>query len=333
MTRRHRAGGFAVVLALVVACASGGRPAGASDTVETQAPDPPLAATDDSEGLDRIAAAKGWGYLVERLVSDGLDRTEVAGAFADPRVPAFDGLFFSLEPRESKALYREVLTRKSVHLARECREENTKALEAAEQTYGVSAEVIAAILHVETRCGRNTGSSLVLPGLARLAMANEPANLAANVERHATREGVVDEGIAALVRARAQVLDQMFYPEVRATFQVAGTLGMQPLDMTGSPSGAFGAPQFLPTSYQRYGEDGNGDGRVDLFEIDDAAASTARFLEAHGWRPGLSRAQQRAVIWSYNRSDAYIDAVLALAAQLNTGRHHEIHGSVASSNR
>jgi membrane-bound lytic murein transglycosylase B len=329
LTGRYPAAGLAAVLALSVACAGGNRPASASDVIETQAPNPPLAATSDVP--DQVALAKGWGYLVERLVSDGLERADVVGVFADPRVPAFDGLFFRLEPRESKALYRDVLTRRSVLLARECREENAKALEAAGRAHGVSADIITAILHVETRCGRNTGSSLVLPGLARLAMANEPTNLAANVERSATHEGVVDEALAAQVRARAQVLEEMFYPEVRATFQVAQTLGVQPLEMTGSPSGAFGAPQFLPTSYQRYGEDGNGDGRIDLFEMDDAAASTARFLEAHGWRPGLTRHQQRAVIWSYNRSDAYIDAVLALAARLNTGRHHEIRGAVARS--
>jgi membrane-bound lytic murein transglycosylase B len=308
-------------------------PARASDADEGQAPEPPPAVAENPDGLDRVAVTKGWGYLVERLVNDGLDRSQVTSAFADPRIPPFDGLFFSLAPREPKQLYREVLTRKSVLRARECREENARALEAAGQAHGVSADLITAILHVETRCGRNTGSSLVLPGLARLAMANEPSNLAANLERYANPDGVVDEGLAAQVRARARVLEAMFYPEVRATFQVAETLGLQPLEMTGSPSGAFGAPQFLPTSYQRYGEDGNNDGRVDLFEIDDAAASTARFLEAHGWRPGLTRAQQRAVIWSYNRSDAYIDAVLALTARLNAGHHHGIRGAVASSDR
>ena len=343
MRGTRRAADLAALLALGLACATGDRPAVAADTLETQAPDPApaveaapppaVAATNDSEELGRVAAAKGWGYLVERLVNDGLDRSEVTSAFADPRVPSFDGLLFSLEPRESRHLYREILTRRSVLLAQECREENARALEAAEQAHGVSAELITAILHVETRCGRNTGSSLVLPGLARLAMANEPSNLAANLERRANNEGVVDEELAAQVRARAQRLDETFYPEVRATFQVAQTLGLQPLEMTGSPSGAFGAPQFLPTSYQRFGEDGNGDGRVDLFDIDDAAASTARFLEAHGWRTGLSRAEQREVIWSYNRSDAYIDAVLALAARLSAWRHHELRASVATSNR
>jgi membrane-bound lytic murein transglycosylase B len=331
--------GFAVFLFFAAACATADGPADASDGVETPTPIPSstetaaAGATEDTHVLDRVVVAKGWGYLVDRLAGDGLDRVRVAAAFADPRVPSFEGLSFGLAPRESKVLYRAVLTRRSIVLARECREENSKALDAAEQAHGVSAEIITAILHVETRCGRNTGSSLVLPGLARLAMANEPSNLANNVDRLAMRDGVVNEQIAAQVRDRAQVLDAMFYPEVRATFQVADTLGMDPLEMTGSPSGAFGAPQFLPTSYQRFGEDGNGDGRVDLYEMGDAAASTARFLEAHGWRPGLSRAQQRAVIWSYNRSDAYIDAVLALAAKLNWVRHHEIRGSVAESGR
>jgi membrane-bound lytic murein transglycosylase B len=112
----------------------------------------------------------------------------------------------------------------------------------------------------------------------------------------------------------------MFYPEVRATFRVADDLRIDPLDLLGSPSGAFGNPQFLPTSYLRHGADGNGDGVVDLFTIDDAAASAARFLAASGWSPGISRAQQRQVIWHYNRSDAYIDAVLGLSDRIRKAR-------------
>jgi len=60
------------------------------------------------------------------------------------------------------------------------------------------------------------------------------------------------------------------------------------LAMRGSGAGAFGYPQFLPTSYLRYGADGNGDGRIRLDDMDDAAASCARFLAQNGWRPGLS---------------------------------------------
>ena len=87
--------------------------------------------------------------------------------------------------------------------------------------------------------------------------------------------------------------------------------------MRGSGAGAFGFPQFLPTSYLRYGVDGDGDGRVSLYDMADAAASCARFLAQNGWRPGLSLAEQRRVLWQYNRSEPYIDTILALHRQID----------------
>jgi membrane-bound lytic murein transglycosylase B len=302
-----------LVLLVALACAPQARPEAAPPP-----PPPPPAqwAAPGGELATQVARAKGWGWLVEKLVTDGQDRVRVAEAFADPGLPDFDVLFFRVDPRESHALYRGLLREGSVAAARECRAENSAAFEAAEQATGVSADVIAAILHVETHCGRNTGSSVVLYGLARLAMANEPANVEANVARTATQDGVVDEELAARVRARAAQLEEIFYPEVIGTFVVAERLGIGPLELTGSPSGAFGTPQFLPTSYLRFGIDANGDGRVDLYDLPDAAASAGRFLAEYGWKPDLGRAEQRGVIWNYNRSDAYIDTVLAIAARI-----------------
>jgi membrane-bound lytic murein transglycosylase B len=63
--------------------------------------------------------------------------------------------------------------------------------------------------------------------------------------------------------------------------------------------------------------DGTGDGRVDLFDIGDASASCANYLAAQGWRKGLTDKQRRAVIWRYNRSEAYVSTVLALARSLD----------------
>jgi membrane-bound lytic murein transglycosylase B len=119
------------------------------------------------------------------------------------------------------------------------------------------------------------------------------------------------------VRARARYLYDTFYPEVRAVFALASRLGTDPLAIRGSGSGAFGAPQFLPTSYFRHGVDGDGDGRVDLDDPADAAISCASYLRGAGWRPGLSAAGRRRVIWGYNHSDAYIDTVLALASAID----------------
>lgn len=258
-----------------------------------------------------------WTRLVQRLTADGVDPVAVRAAFDDPRMEAFRGLPFSLDPTEHASLYRGFLRPDSVARARRCRDAHDAALRAAEARFGVPAGVVGAILHVETQCGRNTGRRAVLVQLAKLAMANDPDNVRWNIARHT--EGVPGPrrpAVEARVRERASALERTFYPEVVAAFAVASRNQIDPLSITGSGAGAFGLPQFLPSSYLRYAVDGNGDGRVSLYDPDDAIASAANYLRANGWRADLGREGQRRVIWTYNHSDAYIDTVLTLAAAL-----------------
>jgi len=53
---------------------------------------------------------------------------------------------------------------------------------------------------------------------------------------------------------------------------------------------------------------------VSQYDPADALASCARFLQAHGWAPGIGREQKRCVIGSYNCSTSYVETVLALAS-------------------
>ncbi len=259
-----------------------------------------------------------WSYLVEKLIADGVPRATVVRSFSDPRVPAFDGLPFALEPREPQSRYRQFLEPGSLARARRCRDRWWPEISRAGRSTNVSPEVIAAILHVETGCGGYTGNSVVLYRLARLAMAAEPANLARNVASHQrSNRDLSRREVARKTAARARYLEDNFYPEVRATFTMSSQLGIDPLAIRGSVAGAFGWPQFLPASYVRFGRDGNANARVSLFEPPDAMHSVAAYLAGHGWRPGLSHAARRRVIWHYNRSDAYIDTVLALADRLH----------------
>jgi membrane-bound lytic murein transglycosylase B len=263
---------------------------------------------------------EGWDYLIDKLTADGVSVERVVATFQDPRVERFTGLDFSLHrPREPRALYRGFLRARTIAAARRCRARYADAFENAERAHGVSAGLLAAILFVESGCGDSTGSHLILTRLARLAMANAPENVRRNLARYADDDGHVDPTVEAQLRQRARELEGTFYPEVRALFTVAERLGVSPLDIRGSKGGAFGAPQFLPTSYLADGVDADGDGRVSLDDPADAAASCARFLADHGWRPGLSRSERRAVIWQYNRSDAYVDSVLTLAARIQSG--------------
>ncbi len=257
----------------------------------------------------------GWGYLVDKLAADGVPRAKAAAVFGDPRMPAFDGLPFNLAPRESHGRYRDLRSAASVRAARDCRARYAAAFEKAAAREGVPASLVATIVHVESACGRNTGGDTVVHRLARLAMANEPENLAFNIRRHAGDPP--DPALAEQTRGRGAYLERTFYPEVRGVFTMAEKLGIDPLGMEGSSAGAFGFPQFLPTSYLRYGVDGNGDGHVSLYDMEDAAASCARFLAGNGWRANLSLPERRRVIWQYNRSDAYIDTILSLHGQID----------------
>jgi membrane-bound lytic murein transglycosylase B len=263
-----------------------------------------------------------WSYLIDKLVADGVDRGRVIAVFRDPRLGPFEGLEYgTMRGGERSAMYRGFLRPPSVADAQRCRARYDTEFLAAEERFEVPASVVSALLHVETHCGRNTGNSVVFARLARLAMANDPSNLRRNLARH-TR-GIpagLSGDIERRVRQRARELEGVFYPEVLAMFGLADRTGVDPLDVRGSGSGAFGLPQFLPSSYLRFGVDGNGDGQVSLYDPADAIASAANYLSRHGWRPGISRSQQRQVIWAYNHSDPYIDTVLTLAGWIESSQ-------------
>jgi len=81
---------------------------------------------------------------------------------------------------------------------------------------------------------------------------------------------------------------------------------------------ALGPMQFIPQTWAIYGVDANGDGTADIFNIDDAALSAARYLCAAGGDLRTSTGQTRA-LFAYNHSAQYVAQVLALANAYRTG--------------
>nr|WP_158970691.1 lytic murein transglycosylase [Paraglaciecola sp. L3A3] len=64
--------------------------------------------------------------------------------------------------------------------------------------------------------------------------------------------------------------------------------GLNESDMIGSWAGAMGHTQFMPTAYMKYAKDGDGDGKIDLWNNEkDALASAAHFLKNLGWQSGF----------------------------------------------
>ena len=81
---------------------------------------------------------------------------------------------------------------------------------------------------------------------------------------------------------------------------------------------ALGPMQFIPQTWAAYGADANGDGKADIFNINDAALGAARYLCANGGNLRTAAGQERAIL-AYNHSDQYLAQVLALADAYRAG--------------
>ena len=82
----------------------------------------------------------------------------------------------------------------------------------------------------------------------------------------------------------------------------------------------MGHTQFLPGNALRYGVDGNGDGRVDLYNLNDALATTANYLRGKGWRRGAGYQQGEpnfAVIKEWNAATVYQQAIAIMGARID----------------
>jgi membrane-bound lytic murein transglycosylase B len=265
----------------------------------------------DSPSLE--GGFRGWSYLAQALLRDGVQLTVVKGIYSSRAIPQFTPIYFGLNPRESNAIYANFLRPQKVQLASQCLQRHYRYFAGAEKEFGVPREVLAALLQVETQCGQITGRSQIVYRLSRLASAADPNNVKANYLRHRRTNPTVT---LAQVADRADYLKEIFYPEVVALIKIANQAKVSIHSLRGSSAGAFGFPQFLPSNYLKFGVDGDRNGKISLFSPADAIWSAAQFLKAHGWDPTLSLQENRGALWHYNRSEAYGDAVLGLAQRV-----------------
>lgn len=253
---------------------------------------------------------RGWDYLVARLKRDGVKESDLAPIYQDPRMPRFTFIPFKLKPRESSAIYSTFDKRKFHELGASFIQRHGQEFDRLEEKYKVPREVITSILVIETQIGQHTGDQLVVHRLSRLASVLDANNLQENLRRHRREDPSVT---MADLKARGEYLEDTFLQEVPALIEISKRNQVNVFDIKGSTAGAFGIPQFLPSAFIKYGVDGNGDGRVSLFDEVDALWSAGNYLSTCGYRSDLPYEERRKVIWQYNKSDAYIDAVFRMS--------------------
>ncbi|WP_066013333.1 lytic murein transglycosylase B [Endozoicomonas atrinae] len=144
-------------------------------------------------------------------------------------------------------------------------EENAETLARVEKELGVPANIIVAIIGVETYYGRQTGGFKVLDALTTLGF-------------DFPRRG------------------EFFRKELKNFLLLTREQNLDVDELTGSYAGAMGIPQFMPSSYRAYAVDYTGDQQANIWRSDeDAIASVANYLQKHGWKYGNGVAVQAKV--------------------------------------
>lgn len=157
-----------------------------------------------------------------------------------------------------------------------------------ESAYGVPAEVVVAIWGLETGYGRNSGNTPAFPSLATLAY---------DCRR-----------------------SEFFTNELMSALRVVQRGDMSPSQMRGAWAGEIGQTQFLPSSYEKYAVDFDGNGRRDLINSTaDVLGSTANYLRAYGWKKGAPwspGSHNYRVLYEWNKADVYVQTIAKMASEM-----------------
>jgi len=145
--------------------------------------------------------------------------------------------------------------------ARKLYKENQEVLEKVAKEYGVQARFIVALWGLESNFGKIQGGHSVIASLVTLAFDGRRETMYKNQLWAAL--DILKEGHITLDKFK------------------------------GSWAGAMGQTQFMPTSFNAYAVDYNGDGRKDIWTTEeDAFASIANYLKQAGWNDDLTWGRQ-----------------------------------------
>lgn len=206
--------------------------------------------------------AESFPQCIERLQAEAQQRGLEARLIADlgAAQPIKRTLELDRNQPEFVQTFADYFTRRvtdyRTRRGRELLAEHNVLLTDLSVRYGVPPQYLVSFWGLESNYGRNIGKMPTLDTLATLACDNRRSDYFTN--------------------------------ELFTALELMGAHNFVVAEMEGSWAGAIGQTQFMPSAYLKYGIDGDGDGRVDLWHSTaDALTSAAYFLQQLGWQPGL----------------------------------------------
>lgn len=209
-------------------------------------------------GAQASPPAEVDAFTQKMVTEHGIDAKKVEQLLGQAKLNE-DVLAAIQRPWEAKPwhqYYPIFLTEKRINAGVKFWQTYQAELARAEAEYGVPAEMIVAIIGVETFYGNYTGNYKVLDALYTLGFHYPPRQT-------------------------------FFRSELEQFMLLTAEESLDPLAIKGSYAGAMGWGQFISSSYRHYAVDFDGDGVRDLLNNPiDAIGSVANYFREHGWQPG-----------------------------------------------
>ncbi|MBI3933945.1 MAG: lytic murein transglycosylase [Acidobacteria bacterium] len=222
-------------------------------------------------------------YVISQLLQNGFAASEAEALFQDRRLEVLPPQQVAPRQIDWDQVIRTLVASGSVLQGSQFLALFQDTFRQAESRFGVEPALLTAVLRLESNLGKNTGNYVAFNVFYTLLSQQEEEK----------RWRWAGDNLAAL-----------------ATF--CKNTGNDCFQIRGSYAGALGAAQFLPYSVLQFGADGDGDGIVDPFRMEDAIMSAANYLVVHGWHQD----QTQALAKYYGSGQGYPRAVFAYAEAL-----------------
>lgn len=220
-----------------------------------------------------------------------------------------------LSPSNHMALISDKAVEKSLGFL----QRNQSTFDYVQDEYAVPPEIITSLLWIETRHGNITGTFHVpsvymhLLQLSRKKNQNELYKIA---RKNPVGRAMSSKELRKKIKERADRRAKWALEELTALEKIFLAKQKDLKKLKGSFAGAFGLPQFIPSSYRDFASSSH-DRAPDLFTIEDSIKSVARYLTLHGWN-NLDENQQIDSLMKYNNSRDYAESIIELSKKVRT---------------
>lgn len=246
-------------------------------------------------GLDttNLSADPVYTKVSAYLKGSAVPEDYIRSIFSDGGIKTQDAIverFRSAHEKKPYPQYRSIfITEKRIQGGVEFYRKNKALVDSVSSQYGVDPVVLVSIVGVESNYGSHNAEFTVFNSLYTIVQ---------KLPR----------------RSRWAV------KELGEFLKLCYVNGLDPHSINGSYAGAFGYGQFIPSSFNNYAVDFDGDGTRHHLQWPDVLASVANYLVKNGYRPGDQKFTKGASIYksiyAYNHSDNYVRVILELRKEI-----------------